>query len=476
MKINKMIFAFLLLFSIAGKAQIEDAYKVLRSNRGDIDSYPSVAQKLINDGLHFTATAYLKEYLFRTSGTKAKRIDALIDEVITHIGVKQFDVMPVSVLRKSQAPMVRYILAKKYFRLGRYKEVLKTLNGTIPASHSAKPFALLLEGSTFAVLGKTKSAKAAFTRCIDISNDAISSTSNRNRLRQLSINKDYCIVGIPRSDFAAKNYVDANSMYLDLPKDSYIWPEVLFEEAWNSFYMRDYNRTLGKLVTYNAPMIDYVFNPEVDVLESLTYMELCLFDDARNVVDNFYKKYHQDSLSVKKLVRKYGKNYKYYYLMSKSKKNGKASGNELLNNYLDYLLRDAAYVELLDSFNRGRHEIKTIKGMRNTRLRKIFLTNLKQSLILQRDLIGAYVRKTIIQFTSDLEKSFEGMSYIKLEILARKKDSIYNTKRSYGFRSRGDIKNLKRTDKQYFWSFNGEFWADELGDYVFSLKSECRNE
>ena len=461
---------------VSGRAQVEEAYKVLRSNRGSIESYPVVAQKLINVGLYFTATAYLKEYLFRTSGTKARKIDALIDEVITHIGVKQFDVMPLSILKKSQAPMVRYILAKKYFRLGEYQQVLKALNGTIPARHSAKPFALLLEGSTFAVLGKNKSAKAAFRRCIEVSNDAMSTTDNLNRLRQLSINKDYCIVGIPRSDFAAKNYVDANSMYLDLPKESYIWPEVLFEEAWNSFYLRDYNRTLGKLVTYKAPMIDYIFNPEIDVLESMTYMELCLFDDARDVVDKFYKKYHQDSLSVKKLIGKYGKNYKYYYLMSKSKKRGKASGNYLLNKYLTYLLRDAAYVELLDSFNKGRHEIKLIKSMRDRKLRKIFLSNLKQSLILQRDLIGAYVRKTIIQFTSELEKSFEGMSYIKLEILARKKDSIYNTKRSYGFRSRGDIKNLKRTDKQYFWSFNGEFWADELGDYVFSLKSECRNE
>jgi hypothetical protein len=41
-------------------------------------------------------------------------------------------------------------------------------------------------------------------------------------------------------------------------------------------------------------------------------------------------------------------------------------------------------------------------------------------------------------------------------------------------RARGDVAYLRRTDKQYFWTFNGEFWADELGDYVFSLKSECK--
>jgi hypothetical protein len=67
------------------------------------------------------------------------------------------------------------------------------------------------------------------------------------------------------------------------------------------------------------------------------------------------------------------------------------------------------------------------------------------------------------------------MSYIKLEVLSKRKTELYD---DVSFRSsdrkRGDVTHLKRTDKQYFWTFNGEFWADELGDYVFSLKSECK--
>ena len=65
------------------------------------------------------------------------------------------------------------------------------------------------------------------------------------------------------------------------------------------------------------------------------------------------------------------------------------------------------------------------------------------------------------------------MSYIKLEVIGKKKRALYG--RNAGFdRERGNIKNLERNEKQYFWTFNGEFWADELGDYVFSLKSECK--
>ena len=63
------------------------------------------------------------------------------------------------------------------------------------------------------------------------------------------------------------------------------------------------------------------------------------------------------------------------------------------------------------------------------------------------------------------------MSYIKLEVLAQRKSKLYNFDDKK--KKRGDIKYIERNDKQYFWNFNGEFWADELGDYVFALGSEC---
>ena len=71
-----------------------------------------------------------------------------------------------------------------------------------------------------------------------------------------------------------------------------------------------------------------------------------------------------------------------------------------------------------------------------------------------------------------VDKTMQDMSYIKLEVIRFKKRELYQLANNN--RSRGDIVNLQRTDKQYFWDFNGEFWADELGDYVFTLKSECK--
>ncbi len=452
-------------------ANTDVAWKYLVKSKGTVKYYPNVIKNLVKEDLYFASIPYIKELLTRGKSKSSKELDFLIDKVVTNVGVKQFEVLPTRFLKKSKAPVLKYILAKKYFRQGKYQKSLNALNGTIPKNHPAKPFALFLEGSIFSITKKYKSSLSAYDECIRSSNSSNSSV-NFNRKRQLSINRDYCIVGKARSNFAAGKFEQANLDYLDLSKSSHIWPEILFEEAWNSFYMRDYNRTLGKLVTYKAPFISFIFNPEIDVLRSLTYMELCLWKDTLKVVDDFYDENESNHDKIKKFLRKHGKDYKYYYLLAKSRLNGKVRGNKLLNRMLSSITRDATFREMFDYFQTGKDELEIINRLPKSRMKRILKLNLKDALILQRNLVGAYVRKKLHLSWHQVRKTFADMSYIKLEVLSRRKESLYSPEKSMN-RGRGDIRNLKRTDKQYFWTFNGEFWADELGDYVFSLKSEC---
>jgi tetratricopeptide (TPR) repeat protein len=467
-----VLILFTLLITPLASANVDLAWKSLISRKGAVDTYPMVVDNLIKEGLYFTSLPYIKEYLTVHKGKYDQKMDYLIDEVATHVGVKQFEVMPSKFLARSNSPMIKYILAKKLFRVGKYSQVLQTLNAAIPNNHPAKPYALLLEGSSFSILKKYKSAISSFKTCVDKSESEMTRQSDVNRKRQLAINRDYCVVGIARSQFANGDYEEANLSYLDLQKASHIWPEILFEEAWNSFYLRDYNRTLGKLVTYKAPVLQYIFNPEVEILRALTYMELCLWEDTKKVVDNFYGKYQKNYNQVIRFLKKHGKDYKYFYLMAKSYKNGKKPGNELLKNMVDFATKDPAFLELYDNFHSGRKELEFVKKMRNKNFARVLNINLKESMLLHRNLIGAYVRKSMHMMVRQVDKTMQDMSYIKLEVIRFKKRELYQL--ANNTRSRGDIRNLQRTDKQYFWDFNGEFWADELGDYVFTLKSECK--
>lgn len=462
-----------LSFGMNAQASVQAAWKVYQS--GDKNRYPQMVSELIKEKMYFSSIPFIKEYLATTSKVNDAAVDKVVDQLITEVGVKQFELLPVNILEKSSAPSIRYILARKAFRQGKYDLALKYLSRPIEDWNPVKPFALLLEGSIYSVSKKEEQATRVFKDCVDTAEDHIRKEKNPDRIRQLKISRDYCVVGIPRSQFAIRKFNEAYSSYLDLEKASYIWPEILFEEAWNSFYLKDYNRTLGKLVTYKAPVFSYIFNPEIEVLKALSYMEMCLWEDSKNTVESFYNKYEKESESYKKYIDSLGKDYKQYYSLVKEHSEGKLRNNAILNTALASVARDPAYLELYSSFNSGRDEIERMKAIGNERMRAVLNENLKEALSTQRNLIGSYVRGQLQLYAAQIVKAFEDMSYIKLEVLSKRKTELYeDLSLSKGGRARGDIAHLKRTDKQYFWTFNGEFWADELGDYVFSLKSECK--
>jgi hypothetical protein len=465
----KLLLPIFLFIGFSAHASFNDAARIYST--GDKNKYPQLVSELMEEGMYFSAAPFIKEYLASVGRINDTQFDNVLDKLITEVGVKQFEVFSNSILEKTSAPTARYILARKAFRAAKYADALKYLDKNIEEWNPVKPYALLLEGSVYAVTKKEEQAIRVFKDCVDVANDHIGKEKNEDRVRQLKITRDYCVVGISRSQFAVTKFDDAYSSYLDLQKSSYIWPEILFEEAWNSFYLKDYNRTLGKLVTYKAPVLNYIFNPEIDVLNALTYMELCLWTDTNKVVEDFYSKYEKDYDSYKKFVNSLGKDYKQYYSLVKDRTDVKK--DDLLTKVLMSIGRDPAYIELFTSFNSGKDEIEKLKKVSNPNLRAILNENLRESMTLQRNLIGSYVRGQMQLYGAQMLKAFEDMSYIKLEVLSKRKTELYGDVTPMD-RKRGDIAHLKRTDKQYFWTFNGEFWADELGDYVFSLKSECR--
>jgi cytoplasmic iron level regulating protein YaaA (DUF328/UPF0246 family) len=84
-----------------------------------------------------------------------------------------------------------------------------------------------------------------------------------------------------------------------------------------------------------------------------------------------------------------------------------------------------------------------------------------------------YVKNSLLDYHSELISNFEKISFIQLEMLKRAKDQLVYKHANASGRLMGSVIPARR-DYQYYWSFNGEFWGDELGDYVFGLESQCR--
>jgi hypothetical protein len=441
--------------------------------RGSISlsGYRKTIIELSRDGFYFSVIPWMKDYLVKNNGPLDDEMESALDSILDHTGVKILESLPDELLKRSKASSIHYILAKRLFNRVKYREALAELN-RIPVSHSTYPFAAHLKGAVHAALNQHNEATTDFNDCVRSSEKNANKVKSKIQRDQLLTNKDYCLAGVARVQYGAQKYKNSELSYLDIPKESFVWPHILFEEAWNSYYLGNYNRTLGKLVSYKAPVFDFIFKPEIEVLKALSYLKMCLYDDAKRTVDNFYQDLLAPSNELRGFLLSKGKNYRYFYELMADHEVNKTMPLEIINPILRSIRRDNAYIELKGSLTEALAEYHRISQKPATSLRANLSKNIQTVVEEYRNTIGAYVRTGLTGKYAELYSAFQGMSYIKLEVLEQRKERLYQSDVVPG-KKRGDVKYIERNDKQYFWTFNGEFWADELGDYVFALRSEC---
>lgn len=465
------IFVISLFILPSAWASYEAADRTYGHGTISLNGYRRTIIELVKGGYYFSTVPWAKDYIVKSDRPLDSEMEQALDTMFYHTGVKPFESLPEKVLMRSRSGNIRYILAKRLLKRGKHQEALTEING-ISADHPAYPFVANLKATIYSHLNNEKEAESQFHDCILASERQMARVESMTQKNQLETNRDYCVAGIARVQFARGDYKKAESSYLDISKDSFVWPEILFEEAWTSYYTGNYNRTLGKLVSYKAPVFDFIFKPEVDVLKALTYMKMCLYDDAKKTADEFYNDLLNPSRDLRSFLISRGKDYRYYYNLMADHEDNKRAPLSLVESVLKSIRKDAAYIEMKSALTAAIAEYNQLRKRQNSSMNKHLVKNVKTLLDEYRTTLGAYVRAGLVSKYAELYSAFQGMSYIKLEVLAQRKEKLYQTDVVEG-RKRGDVKYIERNDKQYFWTFNGEFWADELGDYVFALRSEC---
>ena len=366
-----------------------------------------------------------------------------------------------------------YALAKDAILNNDPQRAVQYIDGMTKNSMSY-PFALLLRGSAHSILGKYDAAVEDFKRCL----------SQVSRVRQKNLRsdlRDRCTAGQARTLYQMEKFEEAEQVYDQIPKGSYVWPDILFEQAWNGFAREEYNRSLGKLVSYKSPALGFVFNPEIDVLRAQSFLALCLYSDANQVINEFNSRYSKVGEEAKAFVEHNSRDLSQFYEFGKSALRAPLSTKNQMFQLANRFVRSPYFVNLVGAeaaLKREKSQVLKLDQSARSEGRGFagFLTEVfewrKHSLEL---LGGAFVKNSLIDYHADLIENFEKIAFIKLEMLKLAKEKlIAQSTPDSSDRQRGN-KIPERKDYQYRWNFNGEFWDDELGDYVFGLESECKN-
>jgi hypothetical protein len=416
--------------------------------------------------LKYSIVPIVKEIIY-TGKANNPEVRKLVEKVIFHVGAKNFEGLPNKTLYRYKNSVFSFLLGRKLFSKRKLNTSLKYFEKVRPSSRFY-PLALQYQAVIKYMNRNYTGAIANYSKCVEVSEERMDSNNDYWNYRKVKVNRDLCLVGKARVYYAQKKYDLSDLAYLDLEKKSIIWPSILVEEAWSSYYRKNYNRSLGKLVSYNAPLLKFIVKPELYVLRAMSYLKLCLYNDVKREVDDFYGQYERFSVYLNKLVAKKN-NPIYFYNLLATMDDVKVYN---LRRALDSIAKSPNIKQYIKNLNQAVDERVKISKLLNRQLRLRFIYNLNEFIYTQKKVLGILVRNKLKKYSIDLDNAFKSMGYLKLEVLGFQKQAIYKGVNDRG--KRGEVRYLKRNKKQYFWNFNGEFWGDELGDYVFALPSVCR--
>jgi tetratricopeptide (TPR) repeat protein len=385
-----------------------------------------------------------------------------------------------------------YSVAKEAVLGGDYVKAIGYLNN-ISSNSALYPFALHLRGTAYAIQGRNTEAISDFRQCSARSGDIVQGVGNQRQRRRSAEReaddlKSRCLAGIARTFYQADNLEAADRAYDAIPIQSFVLPDILFEMAWNYFGQGEYNRTLGKLVSYKSPALNFMYNSEIDVLRAQAFLNLCLYDDTGAVINEFNSKYTQLGVDVKSLVENNANNLPVFYALGKQVFRASLYTSNPLHKMMNRFIRSPYFQNLVSSEKQvateriafARYDAMQTGVSHNLTLGfPGFLDQvLSWRLRTIRLLGGAFVKNSLMDYHAALVSDFEKMSFIKLEMLRRAKENLMSkqagTEKGSETRERGNVDPTPRDD-QYKWSFNGEFWVDEFSYYVFGLPSQCQD-
>ena len=227
----------------------------------------------------------------------------------------------------------------------------------------------------------------------------------------------------------------------------------LLEQAWIEYQKQDYERAMGYLYAFEAPSFRQFFTPEYFLLKSFIYKDVCHYESALTVVEEFNQRYgtsleaiynRKDETDVETEELLYvilaKKNVKKIWDFITMLESEKTQTSNLHNDNLIKYIEGVYDLQIQDSTYHLRHLIKNEYATRANALLQF-----EEESNLMRYEIGVDMYQRVAQNT-----------YVD----ASKQENALKKKK-------------EKLEAQVVFPFQREYWNDELGFYQVSLPNKC---
>ena len=384
---------------------------------------------------------------------------------------------------------VGYLLGMAAYRESKLDDVVFFV-GHVAEDSPYYPKSRYLEGVTYVRQNKGQPALDSFKevlRWLDAKAQKENLSSDELRLREYTLaalGRVFYQVGstlwkMGEREKAANSWSTSIKYYNAFSRDSRMWLDALFEASWASYRVDNFGKALGILLTLNSPFFADKYHPEAMLLQATIYYTNCHYDRVVDILSDYKATYDPLKKQVDTLVSRLFQPEEVYDFLHMVQNADKESYDPTLQLVLEAsvedrdLRRGLAYIDMLDD------EKKRIQDNKS-----IATTTLGQNMIQE---IEAARMLSIVEAGKKGKQRLERLQEELRDLSNRALDIEIETTEKYA--ARVELKEqdpnalleferqvnevMKADDEHLFWTFDGEYWRDELGYYWYYISSRC---
>lgn len=283
--------------------------------------------------------------------------------------------------------------------------------------------------------------------------------------------------------YEKKEYRKTFQHYSRVPRNSDLWLQSIFEGSWSFFMLQKHNNTLGNSHTVHSPFFTNRFFPESFILNAITYLRLCRYTNVKDELKKFQTRYKPTFSDLKNLLSKYqNQGSQFYSVIARYDSQRDLREFRGAAEIVDQLSRTEAFKEAQEIVNKSERERALLSRYAGrweaSGLGEILRQSLEERRKISIQAAGADLYEQAAELFNYLGDLSSQTRLINLEMLAGRTDQLRqklvteamgsdNTSWGEGMKPL----NLKQTIE--YWPFEGEYWEDELGGYVYNIDSKC---
>lgn len=270
--------------------------------------------------------------------------------------------------------------------------------------------------------------------------------------------------------------------YQKIPSKSARNASATFETAWTYFMKNDYKRALGTFHTLHSPYYSEWYFPDLYILESAVYLNLCDFDKSKEALATFQQSYLDKRPRLQKFLTETTEPKAYWTALTGIyQKDQPKEARGLPPMFANAVLDELEFYNVYGV-------IQTLKKERNALKQNVsalgefgeqVLGSVESQLDTKIEEGGILVQQKLSEVNKELE-NWELKAYeIKIDIDTEEEAKLEQRLQSQAVEE-DDVAQgttlLIVADDFTPWPFEGEYWADEVNNYRSRLRTQCSAE